>query len=139
MPAAKLKSARAKKGAARKRGKPDASLNKALANASWAAADAALADALACMDELAAAPDAASRKAALTLLQQALARAARKRGLTRLGDIGVREPYDRARHELSAAATRTPKQVQVIARGVARGGEVLVKPRVAPAPRAKRR
>lgn len=121
----------AKKPAARKRAAA-LPLAAALAEASWSEADAALAQALAECDALETAPDAAARDDAMAMLTQALSRAARKRGLSRLGAVGAREAYDPQRHDLSKAGARPPKTVRIIAPGVARGGEILVRARVAP-------
>jgi hypothetical protein len=124
------KSGAPKKSAARKRAAQDVSLAAALGEASWVDADQALAEALADLDEVLGAKPTA-RAAALTMLAQSLNRAARKRGLTRTGELGAETAYDPARHELVAAVSKTPNKVRIEARGVARGGEVLVKPRVA--------
>lgn len=104
------------------------SLSGALAEAAWAEADFALAQALADLDEVDAAANESERATALDMLRQSLARAARKRGLSRLGELGAREAYDPDRHEL--AASGKPKAIVIGARGVARGPDVLVKPRV---------
>lgn len=113
------------------------SLTDALAEAAWSEADAALADALVEYDAVTMARRALDRKQAMALLGQSLSRAGRKRGLTRLGEVGKREPYDPKRHQLEGAGTTMI--VRVTARGVARGGEVLVKPRAVPATRRKQR
>lgn len=140
MPAAKktktkrTKRAAPKKGAARKRAAPMAS---ALAEAAWMEADAALAEALADLDELVSA-ESAQRADALAVLAQSLSRAARKRGLTRIGVLDSRELYDAAAHDLRQLVAKKPKTVRIQARGVARGGQVLVRPRV-DAVRAKAR
>jgi hypothetical protein len=132
MPAAKktktkrTKRAAPKQGAARKRAAPLAS---ALAEAAWMEADLALAEALADLDELVTA-DSAQRVDALAVLAQSLSRAARKRGLTRIGALDAREPYDASVHDLRQLVAKKPKTVRIQARGVARGGQVLVKPRV---------
>lgn len=115
------------------------SLAAALAEAAWIEADAALAEALVCADEFASNPAAPSRRTALALLRQALARAARKRGFTRLGEVGARESYDPRLHELTGAFARLPKTVDIVASGVARGAQILVKARVAAVKRVKRR
>lgn len=133
---AKVKSKAAKPRA--KTSKPADKLPAALAEAAWADADAALAEALAEMDAAEAAHDEAAREEALTMLRQALARAARKRGLERIGAVGALEPFDPDRHELGAAVSKAPKNVRIETRGVARGGEMLAKPRVRPA-RGKKR
>lgn len=112
-------------------------LNDALAEAAWAEADAALAEALADLDEVMGAETAAARRAALAMLAQSLARAGRKRGLTRLGVVGAKAPFSSAEHELIVPIKRLPKRVVINARGVARGGAVLAKPRVKPATRSK--
>ncbi|MBC7767581.1 MAG: hypothetical protein H7124_02210 [Phycisphaerales bacterium] len=119
-----------KKGAARKRAAPAASLAGALAEAAWAEADLALAEALAYLDEAQGAGDQAAYADVLELVAQSLSRAARKRGLARLGKLGAREAYDANLHDLNGAGSRPPKTVRVEARGVARGGDVLVKTRV---------
>lgn len=131
--------AKKKKGAARKRAAPAVSLNAALAEAAWAEADAALAEALAELDAFEAAETAPARKDAAALLAQALARAGRKRGLSRLGALGDHVIYDAALHDLSAAGSKKPKNVRIEVRGVTRGADVLVKPRVAPVGRKKKR
>jgi|GEM_PF-1511226 len=126
-----------KKGAARKRAASGVSLPGALAEAAWVEADHALAEALAASDEAEAAKTDQDRDDALALLTQALTRAARKRGLSRIGQMGAREPYDPKRHDLDDGGARAPKTVRVSARGVSRGGETLVKPRVKRLRRAK--
>jgi len=126
----KKRAAPPKRSAARKRVRSVAPLADALAEAGWREADAALAEALADLDELKSAP-AAARDAALEVLAQSLARAARRRGLTRVGVLAAREPYDPAAHDLRSTVAKKPKTVRIQARGVARGGQVLVKPRVA--------
>ncbi len=128
----------AKKGAARKRAASGLSLSTALAEAAWAEADKALAQALADLDEARTATETAARDGALALLEQSLARAARKRGLTRIGAIGAHESYDAMRHDLVAPVAKAPKTVRIEARGVARGAEILAKPRVGPVGRKKR-
>lgn len=136
---AKAKSARPAKSATPKRAAVSgARLSDALAEAAWSEADAALAEAMALSEEAANASDDDARAAALDLLDQALGRAARKRGLTRFGKVGAREAYDAKRHELIEAVTRAPKTVHVMARGVARGRDILVKPRVGAAGRKQR-
>lgn len=117
--------------AARKRAASQLKLSAALAEAAWAEADAALAEALTEFDLLASATDRTARRQAMALLGQALARAARKRGLVRIGKAGAREPYDVKRHAPEAALGPRVKTVRVIAPGVARGRDVLVKARVA--------
>ena len=112
-----------------------ASLAGALAVAAWADADEALAQALADLDELENASDQATRDDMLATLSQSLTRAARRRGLSRVGVVGEREAYDPERHELLVAGAKTPKIVCIRARGVARGGDVLVKPRAGPSGR----
>lgn len=142
MPAAKktktkrTKRAAPKQGAARKRAESGA-MAAALAEAAWMEADAALAEALADLDELISA-DAAHRADALAVLAQSMARAARKRGLTRIGALDAKESYDPALHDLRQLVAKKPKTVRIQARGVARGEQVLVKPRVGAA-RAKAR
>lgn len=123
-----------KQGAARNRA---ALVANALAEAAWIEADAALAEALADLDELTSASD-VQREDALAVLMQSLSRAARKRGLTRIGALDAREPYDPSVHDLRNFVAKKPKTVRIQARGVARGSQVLVKPRVG-AVRAKAR
>jgi hypothetical protein len=141
MPAGKAKRSKGppKKSAARKRAAQGVSLASALAEAAWSEADAALAQALADLDEAQGAEDEAARGDALLRLAQSLSRAARKRGLTRIGELDAQEAYDATRHALNAAVAKPPKKVRIQARGVARGGEVLEKPRVAPVERKRRR
>ena len=141
MPAPTSKATRPKgqpKSAARKRAAPGVSLNAALAEAGWREADAALARALVEFDEAAAAGTAARRADAMTRLAQSLSSAARRRGLTRIGELGARAGFDPARHELNAPVAKTPKTVRIQARGVARDGDVLEKPRVTPLERKRR-
>ncbi len=121
-------SAMGKKGAARKRAAPKASLANALAEAAWADADKALAEALIELDEFENARNEKAREAALTLLAQALAQTARKRGLTRIGMLGAQEAFDPQRHEPPPRA-KSAKSVRIAARGVARGAEVLARAR----------
>lgn len=132
------KKTKAKKSAARKRAAQGVLLTDALAEAAWAEADAALAQALADFDEVETAERKSARKDALARLGQALSRAARKRGLSRIGDLEDVTEFDAEAHDLNAAVAKTPKSVLIQARGVARGGEVLIKPRVAPVERKKR-
>lgn len=143
MPAATSKTkSPAKKGqkpiAARKRAAQGVSLAGALAEAAWAEADKALAQALADFDEVEGAADENARADALEMLAQSLSRAARKRGLTRIAVLGEREPYDAKRHDLVVKFAKMPKTVRIQARGVARGGVTLVKPRVGPVRRKRR-
>lgn len=143
MPAGEGKSKRpklgtAKKGAARKRAAHRVSLTDALAEAAWGEADAALAQALADFDEAETAESKKARKDAFSRLGQSLARAGRKRGLSRTGDLYSRVDFDADEHDLNASVAKTPKTVRIQARGVARGGEVLAKLRVAPVERKKR-
>lgn len=112
-------------------------LSSALAQAAWAEADAALATALADLDEATGARGAA-REEAMAMLAQSLARAARKRGLARIGALGAAETFHPERHELTRAVAKPPKIVRIEARGVARGDDVLVKPRAGPVRRKKR-
>jgi hypothetical protein len=134
MPAVKKKSNRPKgtpkPSAARKRAAPSVSLAGALAEAAWAEADLALAEALADLDEAETAANDAARADALAMLSQSLARAARKRGLTRLGALDEPAAFNPDEHDLAAAGAKKPKKVRIAARGVARGGEVLVRARV---------
>ncbi|GIK47575.1 MAG: hypothetical protein BroJett013_02720 [Alphaproteobacteria bacterium] len=126
-----------KKGAAWKRAAPAVSLAAPLAEAAWAEADAALAQALVEADEARSAKDEGARAAALDMLLLSLARAARRRGMTRIGEIGARESYDAKRHNLIDSGARAPKTVRVAARGVSRAGQVLAKPRVVRARKAR--
>ncbi len=139
MPAAS-KTKRPRKAAKKKsaRAAPGISLASALAEAAWAEADAALAQALADLDELANAPTEAARAEVMVLLTQSLSRAARKRGLSRIGALGGRESYRPNRHDLIDSSAKKPRMVRIQARGVARGAEILVKPRVGPVGRKKR-
>jgi hypothetical protein len=142
MPAGEMKSkgpkGPSKKSAARQRAAQDVSLTNALGEAAWSEADAALAQALADLDEAETAQDEAGRADALARLAQSLARAGRKRGLTRIGELGASVSFNERKHELNAAVAKTPKTVLIQARGVARGGDILEKPRVAPVERKKR-
>lgn len=131
------KKTKPKKSAARQRAAQRV-LTDALAEAAWSEADVALAQALADFDEAETAKKKGARKDALERLGQALSRAARKRGLSRVGDLDERVEFDTDSHDLNAAVAKTPKSVRIQARGVARGGEVLIKPRVAPAEKKKR-
>ncbi|MEZ5960084.1 MAG: hypothetical protein R3C30_06600 [Hyphomonadaceae bacterium] len=119
--------------AARKRAAQGVSLTDALAEAAWSEADIALAQALADFDEIETAQKKGARKDAFERLGQALSRASRKRGLSRLGDLDDEVEFDAEAHDLNAAVAKTPKSVRIQARGVTRGGEVLIKPRVTPA------
>ncbi len=122
---------------ARKRRPQVAGLATTLAEASWTQADRALAQAIADFSELAGAHTPAKRKALLALIAQSLQRAARRRGLERIGAEGEIAAFDASLHEFSGKA-RAPKEVRILVAGVARGGVVLVKARVAPArPRAR--
>lgn len=136
MPAPKSKTK--PKSAARKRAAQGVSLVGALAEATWTEADAALAQALVELDEADGAASKGDREDAMARLAQSLTRAARKRGLTRIGELGETEDYDAARHELNAPVAKTPKSVRIQARGVARGEEILEKPRVTPLERKRR-
>ncbi|MGD9979763.1 MAG: hypothetical protein AB7H66_13455 [Hyphomonadaceae bacterium] len=141
MPAGGVKAKRPrgpKTSAARQRAARDVSLSGALAEAAWSEADAALAMALAELDEVHTATNEEARTDALARLAQSLARAGRKRGLTRIGELGESAPFDARRHEMNAAVAKTPKTVTIQARGVARGQEILQRPRVAPVERKKR-
>jgi hypothetical protein len=144
MAAAKSKTRRAQSGSARKAGAAkqppqEAVLADALAEAAWAEADAALAQALVDLDEAAAAVSEAAGAEALALVAQSLSRAARKRGLTRVGALGAAEPYDPQRHDLNSPVAQAPKTVRIEARGVARGDQLLAKPRVGPVRGKKKR
>src|SRR5690242_18628403 len=97
------------------------SLADALGEAAWSEADRFLAEAIVEAQVLAAAKNAEAREAAKALLEQALSRAARKRGLTRVGEVGAREAYSAKRHQLPRPLSRAPKQVRIVASGVARG------------------
>lgn len=121
---------RPKKPARKRAPRPD-KLTASLADAAWAEADAALAEALAELEILETATGRVARADALALLGQALSRAARKRGLSRFGKVGAREAYDPRRHALAGSAARPPKAVRIVAQGISRGGEVLVKARAA--------
>jgi hypothetical protein len=142
MPAAKKKPKRSKgtpiPSAARKHAAPSVSLSGALAEAAWAEADLALAEALADLDEAETAADETARADALAMLSQSLARAARKRGLSRIGALGELAAFDPGEHDLATGGTKTPKKVRIAARGVARGGDVLVRARVRPDEAASR-
>jgi hypothetical protein len=106
------------------------SLSSALGDAAWAEADRALAQAMAEFEEVEAASNQVRRAEALMLLRQALARAARVRGFSRLGgEPGTVEPFDDNRHALISTPSRPPAEVMIVAQGVARGDEVLVKAR----------
>lgn len=109
-----------------------------LGEAGWAEADRALAAALA---EAAALETAIAKLArrntpaavqraedAFALLTQALDTTARKRGVSRFGDVGAVEKFDPARHEIIGAARKSAR-VRLIAPGVLKGGEVLLKAR----------
>lgn len=128
MPAAKpaSKRPRAKASGPKQSQVESGALNAALAEAAWLETDAALAEALALHDEWVTAPP-ANRAALSELLAQALGRAARKRGLSRVGEIDANERFDALRHDF--AGSRPPKIVRVVARGVARGDEILVRAR----------
>lgn len=132
MPAVKAKPGRPKKSAAPKRAASRASLADALGQAAWAEADAALAEALALCDEATSGAKDEDQAALLDLLSQSLARAARKRGFTRIGALGAKEAFDKKRHDFTNPPKRMPKTVRIVARGVARAGETLVKTRVGP-------
>lgn len=121
-----------KPSAARKRAAPSVSLSSALAEAAWAEADLALAEALADLDEAETAANEADRADALSMLSQSLSRASRKRGLTRIGALGEQADFNASAHDLAAEGAKKPKKVRIAARGVARGGEVLVRARVRP-------
>jgi hypothetical protein len=131
------RSKRSKSGAA---SEPAASspLSGALAEAAWAEADSALAHALADFDEAETAKTKRARADALEMLGQSLARAARKRGLSRVGELGAREAFDPTQHDLVGSGVKKPKRVRIAARGVARGAEVIVQPRVRSKPRKKK-
>lgn len=141
MPARKSKTKRPKgqpKSAARKRAAQGVSLIDALAEAAWSEADAALAQALVEFDEAYGAAAKADRDDAMARLAQSLSRAARKRGFARIGELDEAEAYDAIRHELNAPVAKAPKSVRIQARGVARGGVILERPRVTPLERKRR-
>lgn len=129
MAAAKKKASKSKAGGVRKPARAPDVLTQQLAEASWIDADQALAEALALFDEL---EDAPADPELLQVLGQALTRAARRRGLQRLGAVGEELAYSAAQHELLAG--RSAKTVVIVARGVAQGHAVLVRPRVRKAP-----
>jgi|CXWL01.1.fsa_nt_gi hypothetical protein len=128
MPAVKKKpSTRLNASVKPKRAAPKSDFVDALAEAAWSQADCALAQALALFDELE-----PKRKDAVAaaLLGQALALAARRRGLARFGTVGTLETFDPERHQLTKPSASG--RVRICVRGVARGGEVLVKACAAP-------
>ena len=134
MPAVKKKprsriGASSKASAKSTRAAPESALIDALAGAGWAQADEALAEALVLFDEIE-----PKRKDAATaaMLGQALALAARRRGLARFGTVGAIEAFDPERHQLTKSADGASSRVRIRARGVTRGGEVLVKACAAP-------
>jgi hypothetical protein len=110
----------------------------ALGEAGWAEADRALAVALAESAALETAIAKLSRSKgpaaiqrtqdAFALLTQALDTVSRKRGVARFGEVGAVERYDPERHEIAVAA-RKSAPVKLVAPGVLKGGEVLVKAR----------
>jgi len=55
-----------------------------------------------------------------------------------VGELGARVAFNPRTQELPALVAKTPMTVLIQARGVARGDEVLEKPRVAPVERKKR-
>lgn len=117
-------------GPASERGRRDDGLSATLAQAAWEQADEALAQALIEFEVATTAKTSRARAQALELLGQALSRAARRRGFNRLGTLGRREPFDPDRHQLNRVAAKPPKVVRVVARGVARAGNVLVRAQV---------
>ncbi len=119
----------AKRRPARKRA--PASLTDSLAEAAWADADLALAQALCDFDEIARAEGARARADALEMLLLSLMRAARKRGLSRLGEAGACVAFDPDLHELTG---KPADKIEIVAPGVRRGDEVLVRARVRKAP-----
>lgn len=123
---------KSRRSAATRKPKPDARaadpLVGALAEAAWSEADRALAEALVCADELEGARG-PRRRQLFDLLGQALNRAARRRGLSRVGQLGAEEIYDPERHEPLPSGVG-PGPVAIVARGVVRGREVVLKPRV---------
>jgi hypothetical protein len=130
MPAPDKSRPRPVKRAPRKTKPAARSLADALGEAAWSEADWALGEAIVEAQMLSAAKNAEAREVALALLEQALSRAARRRGLTRVGEVGGREAYSPKRHELARPLARPPKQVRIVASGIARSGEILVKARV---------
>lgn len=110
----------------------------ALGEAGWAEADRALASALAesAALETAIAKLSRSKSAAaiqrtedaFALLTQALDTVSRKRGVARFGEIGAVEKFDPERHEIAGTARKSAR-VKLLAPGVLKGGDVLVKAR----------
>jgi len=110
----------------------------ALGEAGWADADHALAAALAetAALETAIAQLSRSRSAAaiqraedaFALLTQALDTVSRKRGVSRFGEVGAVESYDPERHEVAGGARKSAR-VKLLASGVLKGGDVLLKAR----------
>ena len=110
----------------------------ALGEAGWADADRALAAALAESAALEVAiaklarsnsPAAIQRtEDAFALLTQALDTVSRKRGVSRFGEVGSVEKFNPERHEITGAA-RKSSRVKLLAPGVLKGAEVLVKAR----------
>lgn len=122
----------------RKRRPQMAGLANTLAEASWTQADRALAQALADFQELGAVQSPAKRRTLMALIAQSLRRAARQRGLSLIGAEGEVAAFDAEWHEFSGKGPRAAKEVRILIPGVARGGIVLVKARVAAArPRAR--
>jgi hypothetical protein len=115
-------------------GSPKQGLSDALAAAAWREADAALAQAWADFAEMENASG-AKRAVLLALVGQSIARAARRRGLTCIGAPGDQVRFDPQRHVLVRSDETAPDQVRVLAPAIERGGEVLVKGRVNPAPK----
>ncbi len=120
-----------KKAKSKKRSAPKLVFSEALAEAAWAEADRALAQALALFDELEIPTGKAGETAAM--LGQALSQAGRRRSFERLGSVGAIESFDPNRHEMAKATPKAPLLARILVRGIARGGNVLVKARVAPA------
>jgi molecular chaperone GrpE (heat shock protein) len=110
----------------------------ALGEAGWAEADKALAAALAetvgletALAKLARSKSpAAIQRAddAFVMLTQALDTVARKRGVSRFGEVGAVEKFDPERHEIDGAPRKSAR-VKLVAPGVLKGGEVLLKAR----------
>ncbi|GAM96401.1 hypothetical protein U91I_00020 [alpha proteobacterium U9-1i] len=118
----------------------------ALGEAGWAEADRALAAALAevvvvelALSKLSRTKSAAALRKAqdgFALLSQSLETVARKRGAQRFGEVGAIEKFDRRKHEIDGAV-RAAARVRVLAPGVVKGEDVLVKARVKLAPARK--
>ena len=124
-----------------------ATLNDALAEASWAQADQALAEAIVEFDHLEQALAAceisgkasARTKSALTQTRLALAQAGRRRGLTRLGEPGAITTFDADRHSLARPFAKAPSQVEIVTAGITRGADMLIPALVKPARAPRKR